>query len=386
MPNECNGFSSQEKKAHEIEVTPEIRKQLDDLHASQRGHPFWSNKFFKACTDGRLNKQDFCYIFSQYFLYSKNFTRYLSAVMTNCESDYYRALLSANLWEEGGGLEPEKRHANIFRKFLLDTFALKLDEIQFDDHTKYFYTKYLDSCIRNDAMYGSAFLSLGTEGIVAPMYTILVEGMRKAGISDDNLTFFFIHMECDDEHAETLEQMMTSYSDHPLWYSTCHRAMDEALTLRANFFNQLITHIDNHRALGLKPEVYPASPVIPHVSHASQFHKLKEQTPQFVFRYSSSGGNVNLPTKTIASKILTLPLGQTSSLLKQPFESLIHVLEGSGHCLIDGTQYDINTGDTFYVPPWNSYQIFSSTLSPMRYLITTNQPLLEALGQGIASK
>ena len=40
--------------------------------------------------------------------------------MTSLESDLFRSLLSENLWEEGGGCEPEKRHAEIFRRFLRD--------------------------------------------------------------------------------------------------------------------------------------------------------------------------------------------------------------------------------------------------------------------------
>src|SRR6185369_16024303 len=133
---------------------------------------------------------------------------YIAALMANSNSDYYRSRLSENLWEEGGGSEPEKRHAELFRKFLREALSIDLETIEYLDSTSYFVREYLDFCLKSHPMAGSAFLSLGTEGIVAIMYSIFVEGMHKAGIDDSKLEFFHIHMACDDEHAVTLEEMM----------------------------------------------------------------------------------------------------------------------------------------------------------------------------------
>lgn len=45
--------------------------------------------------------------------------------MTNCENDYYRSRRSENLGEEGGGAKPEERHAELLRKFLVQTLQVK---------------------------------------------------------------------------------------------------------------------------------------------------------------------------------------------------------------------------------------------------------------------
>jgi hypothetical protein len=47
---------------------------------------------------GTFSRDDLRYIFSQYHLYTSSFTRFLAAVMVNCESDLFRARLSENLW------------------------------------------------------------------------------------------------------------------------------------------------------------------------------------------------------------------------------------------------------------------------------------------------
>src|SRR2546421_3454656 len=200
-----------ENRSISIDITQ--ADALNQFHKLQSEHQFWNNRLFRACSAGYLVLEDFQFIFSQYYLYSKNFSRYIAALMANSNNDYYRSRLSENLWEEGGGSEPEKRHAELFRKFLRNGLAIDIDSIEYSDGTCYFVREFLDFCLNSSPMAGSSFLSLGTEGIVARMYTIFVEGMHRAGIDDSVLEFFHIHMECDDEHALTLENMMLSYAD-----------------------------------------------------------------------------------------------------------------------------------------------------------------------------
>src|SRR5687768_7197113 len=213
---------------------------LAELHVLRDEHPLWSGRLFRALANGGLDRGDLAYIFSQYQLYSRSFTRYLSAVMANLESDLFRAQLSQNLWEEGGGCEPAKRHAELFRHFLRDGLGVTPEDVAFDAGTQHFVREYLAFCLGNDGLAGSAFLSLGTESIVPRMYLAFVEGLRQAGLREDQLEFFHLHIACDDDHAETLEQIMLSYAGEPRWLDVCKRAMTRALDLRHAFFERLI--------------------------------------------------------------------------------------------------------------------------------------------------
>src|SRR5271155_3537964 len=156
--------------------------------------------------------------------------------MASCESDLHRSRLAENIWDEGGGAAPERRHVQIFRRFLREGLGADVDDIDFTDVTRFFVREYLDFCLRAHPAAASAFLSLGTESIVPRMYAVFVDGLRKAGVGEEHTAFFRIHMECDDEHAETLERIMVSYSRTADWFNACLRAMDYALTLRQRFF------------------------------------------------------------------------------------------------------------------------------------------------------
>src|SRR5882724_8635435 len=112
-------------------------------------------------------------------------------------------------------------------------------------------------------MAAGAFLSLGTEGIVARMYSIFVDGLQKAAIDDSKLEFFHIHMSCDDEHAITVEKIMLSYSDRRNLYNSCLQAMDWALTLRYRFFESLYEGLQQRRLKGLMHRIQSRESLAP---------------------------------------------------------------------------------------------------------------------------
>ena len=97
--------------------------------------------------------------------------------------------------------------------------------IVYAPYTRYFVREYLAQCQRSEPVWGTAFLSLGTEGIVSRMYETLRTGLILAGIPAGELEFFDIHIACDDEHAVTLENMMMSFAGQPGWFDACLGAM-----------------------------------------------------------------------------------------------------------------------------------------------------------------
>jgi pyrroloquinoline-quinone synthase len=224
----------------------------EQLLAYTASHPFWNNLIFRNRLS--LTSAEWKFFWEQYFHYSRNFTRYLSGLMYRCDDDLLRARLTQNLWEEGGGAEPEKRHSQLFRNFLTKTLKTEPQGIVNEPCTVQYVNQYLDGSANADALYSAAFLSLGTEGIVSPMYARLVDGMlsKTAGFPSKELLFFHIHIGCDDDHAGTLAEIMFKYAKvyqekHPQdrdgWIQVCTQATDDALNLRKTFFDHLYTEI-----------------------------------------------------------------------------------------------------------------------------------------------
>jgi pyrroloquinoline quinone (PQQ) biosynthesis protein C/mannose-6-phosphate isomerase-like protein (cupin superfamily) len=352
---------------------------LNRFHELQSEHQFWRNRLFRACRKGYLTVEDFQFIFSQYYLYSKNFTRYIAALMANSDNDYDRSRLSENLWEEGGGIRPDKRHAELFRKFLREALSINPGTIEYSDSTAYFVREYLDFCLKSHPMAASAFLSLGTEGIVARMYSIFVEGLQKAGIDDGKLEFFHIHMACDDDHALTLEKIMLSYSDQPEWYNSCLQAMDCALTLRSRFFESLYEGLQRRRLKDLLDRIQARESLAPKTEDLTTL--VWRQGCRAIPLYSNSSERLNvqfaverLPLKTEAldPRIVRIPTGMYNEKHRHAHETIFYIMSGEGRIVVDSVSIAVQTGSVVLVPRWAVHQSQNTGDTEMVILAVTD--------------
>jgi pyrroloquinoline-quinone synthase len=353
---------------------------LLSLRQLQENHHFWDNKLFRACRSGDLSVEDFKFIFEQYYLYSKNFTRYLAGLMKNLDNDLFRSHLSENLWEEGGGAQPDQRHAEIFRKFLREALEINTAEVRFLDGTQLFVQRYLDFCAYSHAMAGSAFLSMGTEAIVSRMYGILVEGMLKAGIEEKHLQFFRIHMECDDAHAETLEKIMESFSGSPGWYDSCARAVDHALTIRKDFFEGLMDMLEYRRVKNHLDRIQGRKSLL-HKSDPTESLRFRPATQGGEALYANKADALNIEfavdrspfnSEVLDARVVRIPAGKFNERHRHAHETVFYFVSGSGRVLLDDRWVEAKAGDTVFVPRWALHQTQNLSSEEMVILAVTD--------------
>jgi pyrroloquinoline quinone (PQQ) biosynthesis protein C/quercetin dioxygenase-like cupin family protein len=368
-------------------TNPRVAEALASLKRLRDQHPFWENRLFKGCESGKLTRDDFKFIFSQYYFYSRNFTRYISAAMANCDDDYYRSKLTENLWEESGEKDMDRRHAQIFRRFLRDGMQIDIDNLQFIDCTQNFVREFLGFCLHSHPMASSAFLSLGTEGIVSRMYTSMVKGLSKAGIESKHLEFFHIHIGCDDEHAETLENMMCSYFDEPDWYNTCARATEHALDLRQRFFENLIDALPRQRVERLMATVQSGEE--PAISASAHIHHRASESGTPLYRNVDEKQGLEfrverLPfgAEVLDPRVVHIPAGKCNELHHHAHETVIHIMKGSGKVRVGAQQVEARAGDTVFVPRWAMHRVENTGQDELSYFAVTDFGFASKVHQG----
>lgn len=368
---------------------PDSAALLNALTKQQSEHHFWRNRLLTACAAGTLTRDDFRTFFSQYLLYSKNFTRLLAGLMASCENDYFRSRLSENLWDEGGGCQPDRRHSEIFRRFLVDALGVNLDEIQYEPFTKLFVHRFLDFCRQAPAHAASAFLALGTEGIVPRLYGIFCDGLLKAGLQEKELEFFRIHMECDDEHAHTLTEMMNSYAGQRAWFTDCEAAIGYALELRHEFFENVYNFILAKR---VEPMLERARAGAASWPHDAQSHCLKADDPSSadlttpLYHNSKEDENisflvrrVNFPGEALDTRKVEIPPFRTNESHRHAHESLLIVLEGRAEILVNEKVIHAKSGDMVFVPRWASHQTRNTGAETLKMIAVTDYNLTRRL-------
>ncbi|GAA5445947.1 hypothetical protein Misp06_04154 [Microbulbifer sp. NBRC 101763] len=187
-----------------MEMQLELLEANKDLLIEQtRAHPF-----LKRCRDGSVTIEELKIFLVQQGIYSSYFVRYLCAMMANLPSNKEVHELAENLMEELG-LEPDspKPHAEIYRE-TLEHFGLSLENAEMLPGTQYLIDTMFQHCRDLRASSGLGALCLGAEALVPDLYSDIVAGFRSCGIADKHLTFFLLHIECDDGHAETIRDIM----------------------------------------------------------------------------------------------------------------------------------------------------------------------------------
>jgi len=353
--------------------------QLTALRCLQSEHPFWRCRLLAGFEQGAFSRDDLRYVFSQYHLYSSSFTRLIAAVMVSCESDLFRAQLSENLWEEGGGCAPERRHAQIFRNFLRDSLGIEdVTKIEYAPHTRSFVREYLAEAQHLEPMAAAAFLALGTEGIVSRMYQIMRTGLVRAGIPESELEFFDIHIACDDAHAATLENLMLSYAGRPGWFDACATALNRALELRAQFFDNLFDALQRSRLESMLQRMQNRESLAAGLDDAALCHRPGGET---IAMYSNEVDRLNikftverlpLAAEVLDPRMVRIPAGKFNEKHKHAHETLIHILEGSGQVVVDDRTIPVAVGDSVIVPRWAMHQTQNLGATEMRFLAVTD--------------
>jgi quercetin dioxygenase-like cupin family protein/pyrroloquinoline quinone (PQQ) biosynthesis protein C len=352
---------------------------LARLRELQRDHALWRCRLLAGFAQGALSRQDLRYVFSQYHLYTSSFTRFIAGVMASCESDLFRARLSENLWEEGGGCEPGRRHAQIFRDFLQHSLGIDdVDRIAYASFTRQFVDAYLAESVRSDAVSGAAFLAIGTEGIVARMYQIMRAGLVHAGIPEAELAFFDLHIACDDDHAVTLEELMLSYADQPGWFDACAAALTRALDLRLRFFDDLFDALQANRLASMLQRMQRHDSLARGIDDAALCHRAGDAV---IAMYANAVERLNieftverlpLAAEVLDPRIVRIPAGKHNEKHKHAHETLIHVIEGRGQVVIDDRVFPVHAGDTVLVPRWAMHQTQNLAASELRFLAVTD--------------
>ena len=81
-------------------------------------HPLWNNPLLLACQRGQLQIEQLKFIFSQYYLYSKNFSKLIAVAMSKSDDKNRHLNLSKTIWDKEGVNAAAKRHITMFKNFL----------------------------------------------------------------------------------------------------------------------------------------------------------------------------------------------------------------------------------------------------------------------------
>lgn len=219
------------------------------------------------------------FLLSEYYHYSHQFTRYLTAVMANLEAPKSRSALVRNAADESGdmpeseaaelrrnGIDPEHAkapHPELFRRFLRAIGAKPEEILKRKPYvaTLAWVEAFRGLCMFGGEIQGVGALGIATEGIVAVMYRKILRGIAIAwpNMSPRDRVFFDLHAVVDDDHAHTLRDIAISFADEPDTKRELAVGVYRALAIRAAFFDEMMAEIDATATTSTRPAVNVAA-------------------------------------------------------------------------------------------------------------------------------
>ncbi|GAA3894710.1 hypothetical protein GCM10022405_20240 [Gibbsiella dentisursi] len=338
------------------------------------------------------------FLVQQHF-YSRNFTRYLCSLIYQFNNINDVHNLMENLLEEMGIDKPGlPTHSELFQK------VLRAAEIKPDLHSPFDETQQLiDSmfiyCKSDNLINGLAAMCLGAEAIVPIIYKPVYEALKYFNFSEEEIIFFPLHIEEDENHAITMVQILERLT---LESPECR---DEAILIgktminhRLNMFtgilNNFTENVENgienadesalHQRFNSKhfvevPEML--TPLIPRkLLHASVMKSVKYDDV-FSKNRRHLVHVVDLPSHTISMTIGELEPSQETRLHRHNYETIIYIVSGHGYSIIEDQRVDWKIGDAIYIPVWSKHKHVNNDSSTCFYIACENAPLLQNLGR-----
>lgn len=163
-----------------------------------------NHELLLAMQDGHVSLKGMRYFLIQHHYYSRNFTRFLCAILNRLESLGDIKLLLENMQEEMG-IDGDNKltHSELFQRSLriLGTHPLAESPLP---QTVDFTQCIMQLCRSENPVEGLAALCLGAEAIVPLIYKPILLALEGLNVSEEGLEFFRLHIEEDEDHAITM--------------------------------------------------------------------------------------------------------------------------------------------------------------------------------------
>ena len=219
-----------------------LEEAIEQRHSAV--HP-WS----EAWTSGKLNKHLLGEWVKQHYHYVSHFAEWVAAVYANCPHPDVQHFLLENVTEEEGlvgmaGAAPV-RHSDLLLEFG-EVCGMKRDEVLNAQLSGELLPETLGLqswCYRQSQrpfVEAIAAINIGLESQVPVVYAKTTPPLiEKYGFTEEEVTFFRLHIVADQEHGERAFNIVEKYAVTAEQKATCVRLVKEATMMRRLYLDGL---------------------------------------------------------------------------------------------------------------------------------------------------
>lgn len=182
---------------------------------------------------------------TQAMLVVGQFTRFISAIHSNCPHADAQKLLAENLWEEHGRGIEGRDHLSLIKK-LAKSLGATDEEIHRTEALPET-ASFIDHCARvtreGSFVEGMAAIGLGIEHFSPRFFAALADMLREQyGLASEDVEYLLVHVGEDEDHARRSLEMIERYADTPEAKQKAKQALRDLLRVKRRFAEALYAH------------------------------------------------------------------------------------------------------------------------------------------------
>ncbi len=211
---------------------------LANLRAEVRSHPAVNHPVLTRIAHVPYTREDYKVVGLQHYALVGMFTGYLERLLWLAPDSDAKQWLAKVLVDEYGEGSDGKDHAELYREFLLATGAADEEWLDTPLHTAVtdFVREHQRLCTEEPFLVGLGAVGPGHEWSIPHMFPHIVRGLRRAGMGEDEILYFSLHMLQDEDHGAWLEEALSLYAEGREAQEQIRRGALASLDARARFW------------------------------------------------------------------------------------------------------------------------------------------------------
>ena len=183
---------------------------LKALRKEVAAHPGVGHSVLGRMTLDPRAREDFRILGEQHYPLVTVFTRYLELLLVAAPDSESKSWLAKVLVDEYGEGSRGLDHAALYRNFLRASGVPEGSEagIRLHPGVVEFIETHLGLVTERPFLVGLGAVGPGHEWAIPAMFTLIVQGLEKAGYRGDEIEYFTLHLKQDEDHGAWLEEAL----------------------------------------------------------------------------------------------------------------------------------------------------------------------------------
>ncbi len=209
-----------------------LRREIEE-------HPGVNHLLLNRLATSPFSKQDYRVFAQNHYPLVCVFTHYLERLLVRAPNSDAKLWLAKVLVDEYGEGSEGKDHSEMYSRFLAaaggDPAAIKGARVPSPAHR--FISTHRRIVSERPFLEGLGAVGPGHEWAIPKMFEAVIPGLRRAGFDEEEIAYFTLHVEQDDDHGSWLEEALAEYASTPEAQDQIRRGALASLDARQAFWD-----------------------------------------------------------------------------------------------------------------------------------------------------